>query len=105
MILNPKETDILLNPAQLMIELSIQRIKMLQMGRGGGKSFAAAIEIKNVINDMPKSKNFIVTGTFQQALTMTLPSTVKALQILGLVKNLHFFVGRYPPKAWKWAEC
>jgi hypothetical protein len=52
---------------QLMVEIAPQRIKMIQVGRGGGKSTAAASKIKNTVYEMPKSKNFIVTGTYQQA--------------------------------------
>lgn len=90
---------------QLMVELCPQRIKMIQVGRGGGKSSAIALEIKNTVNQLPKSKNFIVTGTYQQAYTRTLPSTIKSLQMIGFKRNLHFFVGRQPPKNWKWPEC
>lgn len=90
---------------QLMVEICLQRIKVLVLGRGAGKSTAIALQIKNTVYGMPRSKNFIVTGTYQQALTRTLPSTIKALEMLGFVKNLHFFVGRLPPKSWKWDEC
>jgi hypothetical protein len=104
LIVSP-DNEILLNPMQLMVEIAPQRIKMIQVGRGGGKSTAAASKIKNTVYEMPKSKNFIVTGTYQQALTRTLPSTIKALAMFGFIKNLHFFVGRLPPKSWKWPDC
>jgi len=93
---------LLLNPMQLILELAPQRIRVTQVGRGGGKSTGAAIDIKNVVYDMPRSKNFILGETYQQILTRTLPSTIKALEMLGFYKDLHYFVGRLPPKNWKW---
>lgn len=90
---------------QLMLEIAQQRIRVVQCGRGGGKSTGAAIDIKTVTLDMPRSKNFILTGTYQQALTRTLPSTIKALAMLGFDEGLHYFIGREAPKNWKWAKA
>lgn len=87
---------------QLILEMAPQRIRATQVGRGGGKSTGAALDIKNVTFDMPRSKNFILAETYNQALTRTLPSTIKALGMIGLKKDLHFFVNRMPPKSWKW---
>lgn len=87
---------------QLLLELAWQRIRVVQVGRGGGKSTGAAIDMKNVIYDMPRSKNYVLSETYQQALTRTLPSTIKALEMIGFYKDLHYFVCRLPPKSWKW---
>lgn len=102
MMNNDGSTDIVLNPMQLFLEMAPQRIRVTQVGRGGGKSTGAALDIKNVTLDMPRSKNFILNETYQQGLTRTLPSTIKALEMLGLKKDLHFFVNRLPPRSWKW---
>jgi hypothetical protein len=100
-----EEVKLILNMMQMMLAMAPQRIKMAQVGRGGGKSTSAAIEIKDTVNDMPMSKNFILGETYQNILTRTLPSTIKALRLLGFHKDLNYFVGRYPPKAWKFGEC
>jgi hypothetical protein len=100
-----EKIKIVLNLMQLMLKIAWQRIRVIQVGRGGGKSFIVAQEIINVVYDMPRSKNFILGETYQQILTRTLPSTIKALAIMGFHKDLHYFVGRYPPKAWKWPEA
>lgn len=97
-------TDIVLNPMQLIVEIAPQKFVVVQCGRGSGKSFSIGLEMKNVIYDMPRSKNFIFSGTYQQAYTRTLPSTIKSLEKLGFKKDFHFFIGRYPPKSWKWKE-
>ncbi|WP_143007879.1 hypothetical protein [Pedobacter antarcticus] len=90
---------------QLLLAIAWQRIRVIQVGRGGGKSFIVALEIKELVYDMPQSKNFILGETYQQILTRTLPSTIKALALLGFHKDLHYFIGRYPPKSWKWKEA
>jgi len=97
--------QILLNPMQLMLELATQKTRVVQVGRGGGKSTGAALDIKNVVYDMPRSKNFILGETYQQILTRTLPSTIKALDMIGFKKNLHYFIGRQAPRNWKWKEA
>lgn len=96
---------IILNVMQIMLEIAIQRIRVVQVGRGGGKSTGVALDIKNIVYDLPRSKNFIMGESYQQILTRTLPSTIKALEMLGFKKDLHYFVGRYPPKSWEWEEC
>ena len=90
---------------QFLLEFANQRIRVIQCGRGSGKSFAVALEIKAVVLDMPRSKNFILGETYQQILTRTLPSTIKALAQIGFIKDIHYFVGRYPPKSWDWEEA
>src|SRR3546814_88066 len=102
---NRPRKRIVLNPMQAMLEIAPQRVRVAQFGRGSGKSTGAAIDIKNVTYDMPRSKNYIQTETFQQGLTLTLPSTVKALGMIGLKKDLHYFIGRRPPKSWRWEEA
>lgn len=102
LLLSRPKVEVLLNPAQLILEIAPQRIRCLQVGRGGGKSTGAALDIKNITLDMPRSKNYSLSETYQQGLTRTLPSTIKALELLGWKKDLHFFVCRLPPKSWKW---
>ncbi len=48
---------------------------------------------------MPRSGGGIVGNTFQQLLTRTIPGTLKGLEDQGYKRNLHFFIGRKPPKA------
>jgi hypothetical protein len=53
---------------------------------------------------MPRSKGAIVGETYQQILTRTLPSTIAAWEKLGFIKDKHYFIGKRPPRKWKWKE-
>jgi hypothetical protein len=69
-------------------------------GRRLGKSHGlnAPWLLRNV-QYMPRSGGGIVGSTFQQLLTRTLPGTFKALEDQGYHRNVHYFVGRKPPKS------
>ena len=105
MIVKLPKVELELNLMQILLEIAEQKTRIIQCGRGSGKSTGAAIDIKNTVYDMPRSKNFILTGTYQQALTRTLPSTIKALEMLGFYKDIHYFIGRKPPVSWKWDDA
>lgn len=76
----------------------------LEWGRGTGKSTIIAWRMKELAYKMPRGKFFLVGETYTQILTRTLPSTIRGLELLGYFKDIHFFVGRKPPKNLKWLE-
>ncbi|MDA3943700.1 MAG: hypothetical protein PF694_09205 [Bacteroidetes bacterium] len=69
-------------------------------GRRLGKSHGlnAPWLLRN-IQHMPRSGGGIVGSTFQQLLTRTIPGTLKAFEDMGYKRNLHYYIGRKPPKA------
>lgn len=69
-------------------------------GRRLGKSHGlnAPWMLRNV-QHMPRSGGGIVGATFQQLLTRTIPGTLKAFEDMGYKRNLHYYIGRKPPKA------
>ena len=69
-------------------------------GRRLGKSHGlnAPWLLRNV-QHLPRSGGAIVGSTFQQLLTRTLPGSLKALEDMGYHRNMHFFIGRKPPKS------
>ena len=103
-VFNPESKLFELNLPQLLTVLAPQPDKFLEAGRGTGKSTIIAWQKKEVVHNMPRSANVIVGETYQQILTRTLPSTISALTKLGYKKDLHYFIGRKPPKTWKWNE-
>lgn len=67
-------------------------------GRRIGKSHGVIAPwlLRNV-QYMPRATHGIVCNTYQQALTRTLPSTIMALEDMGYLRNVHFYVGVKPP--------
>ncbi len=74
-------------------------------GRRLGKShgIVAPFTLRN-LQRMPRSSGAFVCSTFQQGLTRTVPGTLSALESFGYKRNVHFFVGRKPPKSANFAD-
>jgi len=99
------QKSITLNVPQMIFATSKKKETYLELGRGTGKSTIIGWRMKDIVNFMPRSKTGIVGESYQQILTRTLPSTIEGLELLGIKKDLHYFVGRKPPKEWKFAEA
>jgi len=89
------------NMPQMFTVLAPQKNIYLEWGRGTGKSTIIAWRIKELAFRMPRGKFFLVGATYQQILTRTLPSTIAGLEILGFYKDVHYWIGRRPPKSYK----
>ncbi|MDJ1500462.1 hypothetical protein [Xanthocytophaga agilis] len=74
-------------------------------GRGTAKSSGLlANKLVRNITQMPRSAGMIIGETYIQLLTRTLPSLISGLERLGLRRDHHYYIGRKPPKSWKWKE-
>lgn len=102
--MKPKIKEIVYNLAQLMFLLATQPIKILEWGRGTGKSTILAKAIIDFVTQLPRSTGVMVAETYAQIKTRTLPSTISGLEQHGLIKDLHYFVGKRPPASWGWPE-
>lgn len=92
------------NIAQLLFVLSPQKIRILEWGRGTGKSTILARYIYDCVVQLPRSTGVMVAETYAQIKTRTLPSTIAGLEQHGIYKDLHYFVGKRPPASWNWLE-
>lgn len=92
------------NIAQFIFLLAYQRIKILEWGRGTGKSTILAKDILDKVLALPRSTGVMVAETYAQIKTRTLPSTISGLEQHGIIKDLHYFVGKRPPASWNWPE-
>lgn len=90
------------NFAQLLFIISTATIKILEWGRGTGKSTILARFIIDCVTQMPRSSGALVASTYAQIKERTLPSTIAGLEQHGWHEGLHFFIGRKPPKSFKW---
>ena len=74
----------------------------LEWGRGTGKTTWLGDRIRRIVFGMPRSNNLLIGPTYQAILTKILPSLIQGLEMQGLYLDLHYFIGRRPPKSWKW---
>lgn len=98
-----------LNDAQALFMYSLffmemVKIRFLRWGRGTGKSTILALAISECVKQMPRSTGVMVAQSYAQIKTRTLPSTIAGLEQLGYYKDIHYFVGKKPPKSWRWPE-
>lgn len=100
---NYYEEFISLNSFQINAQLMKAKIKYLVAGRGTGKSFINGAEVDENVRLMPRGITTITQDTLGQALTKTLPSTFKYLEMLGYkryderTKSGDYVVCRKPP--------
>jgi hypothetical protein len=99
------EREITFTIPQALFARSRHKQSSLEWGRGGGKSTVLGYRMKDVVNHLPRAKFGIVGSNYAQILSRTLPSTIEGLELLGFKKDLHYFVGRRPPKEWRWQEA
>ena len=99
------EKPLKFNLPQILAITAPQKHKFYEWGRGTGKSTVLAYSIKEKPIQMPRGNFFLVGETYSQILTRTLPSTISGLEMLGIYKDVHYFVGRKAPARWKWNEA
>ena len=88
------------NRPQLEFRYIAAHTSVIVAGRRLGKTHGiiAPWLLRNV-QHMPQSGGGIIGSTFQQLLSRTLPGSLKSLEDMGFYRNIHFFIGRKPPKA------
>lgn len=103
---NVWEEEIVLNPAQFAVLMLPAKTKYVIYSRGTGKSFLVGAEVDENVRLMPRGITTIAQATYGQALTKTLPSTFKLLEMLGYkrydtrTKRGDYVVCRTPPEGW-----
>src|SRR6478609_1542790 len=82
--------------------------EMVVAGRATGKTVGilAPKSAGCYFETMPRGTGGILNATYTQAYTRTLKELIRGWQMLGLVADHHFIVGRRPSeqwiKMWKW---
>ncbi len=96
---NPLAKPTYFNRPQLMAQLVAARTTVIVAGRRTGKtdSIAAPYALK-MMQRMPGSTGGIVVPTFKHGLTKTLPALFAAWARWGYKRDVHYVVGRRPPK-------
>lgn len=92
--------EIVYNWAQEVFIASPQSFIMLEWSRGAGKTIALSRRSIDCVFQMPRSSGAIVGSTFAQLKNFTMPSLLKGLAIHQYYKDIHYVVGKAPPKNW-----
>lgn len=96
-----KRKIIELNLPQLIASQVRQRQLYLEWGRGTGKTTILGYRLNSLLKEMPRSTGLFIGPTYQFILTRIVPSLVQGLEMFGLYENLHYFIGREPPRGWR----
>lgn len=99
-------TKIHYNQPQLRTRLLGAQENYLIWGRGTGKSTGALapFSLRNILA-MPRSNGTLLGATYEQILIRTLPPLIAGWKKEGFKKDVHFFVGKTPPRKWKWDKA
>ena len=88
------------NRAQQEIMFTGAHTNVIIAGRRFGKSHGVmAPSTLRDVQAMPRSAGAFVGATFQQLLTRTLPGTFQALEQMGYKRDIHYYIGKKPPKS------
>lgn len=90
-----------LNLPQQLASFSSAAYLILEWGRGTGKTTQTGDRWSKVLNQMPRSTGLFIAPTYQFALTRIIPSLVQGLEMFGYYQDLHYFIGKKPPRSWR----
>ena len=76
----------------------------LEWGRGTGKTTLLAAFARRIMRDLPRGVYQWEVPTYQKFLTEIIPAFIHGLEMQGLYKDLHYFIGKRPPQRWGWPE-
>ena len=89
------------NEKQIQFFQSRQRIKIFLGGRGSGKTTCEGGAQYQLAKEMPRSKGFLSSTTYNQLLTKTLPAIEGKWQEMGFEEGVDYVVGKRPPKTFE----
>ena len=87
---NPPQQEVMYTGAHTVVFVGGRRI-------GKTHGVAAPFLLRN-FQRMPGSSGAFIASTYKRALTNTIPGTLAALDSWGFKRDIHYFIGRRPPK-------
>lgn len=93
------------NPAQLEAMIVGAKNEYIVGGRGVGKSegFDSRVLVRNMFA-MPRSAGALLSPSYTKLKAQTFPAIARALDRWGYRENIHYFVGRKPPRDSNFSE-
>lgn len=86
-----------LNPVSQIYLQAPQRVKVQNLGRGGGKSFSNGVDVALDLKPLARAKGLFLGLTYSQILSNTLLPVTAALETYGYIRDLHYVIGKRPP--------
>ena len=80
---------------------SAAKVLVFLAGRGSGKTAFGGLMAYLFMYFLPRSKGFICGLTYKQILNNFLPPMIELWERTGLREDVHFVVGRTPPRDWE----
>lgn len=90
-----------LNLPQTVAYTSQALIKVLEWGRGTGKTTYRGAHWNAILREMPRSTGVIPAATYKDMLSHIIPSLIQGLELFGIYEGLHYFIGEKPPRDWR----
>jgi len=100
-----EKRKIYFNPPQRKAAMIRANTEYHVWGRRTGKSHGliGPRSINNIL-ELPRSMGAFLFPTYKMGLTQILPNTINAWKMLGYQEDVHFTIGKKPPKKWNWEE-
>lgn len=78
-----------------------QRVKVQNIGRGGGKSYSNGVDISMDLKPLARAKGLFLGLTYSQILSNTLLPVTSALEMYGYKRDIDYVIGKRPPSYFK----
>lgn len=96
--------EVYLNPAQQYLLGMNPRDLIAVCGRGFGKSVVQARRILDCVTRMPRSSGGMVGPSVTLMMRNILPSITQHFEAWGYMRDVHWVVGKRPPRQFHWPE-
>ncbi len=96
-----KQRQIQLNIPQYAVALAKAPTLFIEWGRGTGKTTIRGYRWSQIIRHLPRSTGLFIGPSYQFILSRIVPSLVQGLEMFGIYKDLHYFIGKRPPRSWR----
>jgi len=88
------------NELQTAIAILMPKYNFMVSGRGFGKSTYFGYQMHQIAQVLPGASAIIAAKTYTHVLTSVLPSAFAHLERMGYIRDVHYVIGKQPPKAW-----
>jgi len=95
------DKELSFNDFQTAIALLQPKYNYMVSGRGFGKSTYFGYQMHQIVSHMPGASGIIAAKTYTHVLTSILPSAFAHLERMGYLRDVHYVIGKQPPKSWK----